>query len=179
MSEFEFLSLLISIVFGLGLTHLVYGLFRHLARRDVTEVHALYTTWAFMVIVLNWWALYQWRDYQPWSFEVFLIVIVWATSFYMVSIALYPPDDRKASLADFDYRWFHWAALATGAIDVVWTATRGALFTPWYYLPFVGHYIVLFALLNAIKAPAFRRVAAWWIVLSILTWAFVVRRFAT
>lgn len=179
MSEFEFLSVLISIVFGLGLTHLLYGLFRHLSRSDLTEVHALHSVWVFFVLVLNWWVLYKWRDYEHWTFDAFLLIVLWSLSFYVMSITLYPPDDRETRTDEFDYRWFYWAALSTCVLDVLWAAMRGTLLQPWYYLPFVGHYIVLFALLNSVKAPAFRRVAAWWIVLSILTWAFVVRRFAT
>ena len=178
MTEFEFLTVLISIVFGLGLTHLLYGLFRHLARGDLTPEHALFSAWVFLVLVLNWWVLYQWRDYQGWSFEVFLLIVLWSLTYYVMAIALYPPDDRDSRVAEFDYRWFFWSAFATGVIDVAWTAVRGMLFTPWYYLPFVGHYIVLFALLNLVRSPAFRRAAAWWLVLSVLTWAFVVRRFA-
>lgn len=177
MSEFEFLSVLISIVFGLGLTHLLYGLFRHLGRRDVTEVHALHTAWVFIVLVLNWWVLYQWRDYRGWSFEVFLLIVLWSLTFYVMSIALYPPDDNEARGTEFDYRWFYWAAIATGVADIVWTAVRGRLFTPWYYLPFVGHYMVLWALLIRLQSRRLERYAARWMLASIMLWAFVVRRY--
>ncbi|MFO1406834.1 MAG: hypothetical protein U1F08_04770 [Steroidobacteraceae bacterium] len=176
MNEFEFLSVLISIIFGLGLTHLLYGLFRHLARRDLDLTHAVLTAWVFMVLVLNWWVLYQWRDYQGWSFEVFLMVVLWALSFYVMSIALYPPDDRDAHTPTSGHTWFFWAALATCVLDIAWTATRGALFEPWYYLPFVGHYAVLFAVMIRVRSATLRRAGAWWMLSSILAWAFIVRR---
>ena len=102
--------------------------------------------------------------------------MLWSLTFYVMSIALYPPDDSQARGGEFDYRWFYWAALATCVLDILWTATRGALLDPWYYLPFVGHYAALFALLIAVRNPALRRAVAWWLLVSILVWAFVVRR---
>ena len=62
-------------------------------------------------------------------------------------------------------------------LDVAWAALRGTLFTPWIYLPFVGHYAALFALLIVARSPALLRAVAWWLLVSMLVWSFVVRRF--
>jgi len=65
----------------------------------------------------------------------------------------------------------------TGLFDILQTAMRGNLFEPWYYLPFVGHYIVLSGAGYFINSGAFHCVLSTWFLVSILTWALVVRRF--
>jgi len=56
---------------------------------------------------------------------------------------------------------------------------RGALFEPWYYLLFVGHYIVLSGIAYFVKSETFHRVVSTWFLVSILCWALIVRRFLT
>jgi hypothetical protein len=179
MSEFEFLSVLVSIIFGLGLTHALSGLFRMAYLRELTERRVLYTIWVFMVLVLNWWVFYGWRDYTAWSFEVFLLIVLWALSFYVLAITLYPPEGttRASGTAWSEYRGFHVAVAATVMLDIAWTALKGNLFTPWYYLPFVLHYVVLGYLAEVVRSHTFRRAVAWWYLLSIVAWALVVRRY--
>jgi len=176
MSEFEFVSVLVSIIFGLGLTHLLSGLFRLAYRRELTERHVVYTGWVFMVLVLNWWVFFGWRNFPSWSFEVFLLIVLWALSFYVLAIALYPLEDTGASGSPVRYRLFHGAIILTVLLDIAWTAAQGKLLTPWYYLPFVGHYAVLAILAEATRSHALKRAIAWWFFVSILVWALVVRR---
>lgn len=61
--------------------------------------------------------------------------------------------------------------------DMLQTAARGGLFTPWFYLPFVCHFVVAGLLAIFIKAAVFHRWLAWYLVTVMMTWAFVVRRF--
>jgi hypothetical protein len=177
VTEFDFLSVLVSIIFGLALTHLLSGQFRFVYQRRMTETHLLYTGWVFMVLVLNWWMLFTWHDYKPWTFDTFLLIVLWAMSFYVLSIALYPPEEIAPDGEPFNYFWFFCAVLGTLAADTAWTAMRGKLFTPWYYLPFVLHYAVLAILAARIKSRMFRRLVAWWFLLSVVAWSLGVRRF--
>ena len=93
MTEFDFLSVLVSIIFGLALTHVLSGQFRFVYHGKMTERHLLYTGWVFMVLVLNWWMLFTWHDFGPWSFDAFLLIVLWSLSFYILAIALYPPEE--------------------------------------------------------------------------------------
>ena len=54
---------------------------------------------------------------------------------------------------------------------------RGALFNPWYYLPFALHYAVLAILAGRTRSRLIRRLVAWWFLLSIVVWSLGVRRF--
>lgn len=65
MSDFEFLSVLVSIVIGLGLTHLLSGLGRAFYARELHRmdpVHVAWTITILFVLVLNWWVFMLWHD---------------------------------------------------------------------------------------------------------------------
>ena len=177
MTEFDFLSVLVSIIFGLALTHVLSGQFRFVYHGKMTERHLLYTGWVFMVLVLNWWMLFTWHDFGPWSFDAFLLIVLWSLSFYILAIALYPPEEVAGMDVPVKYFWFHCGVVATVVLDIVWTGMRGKLFEPWYYLPFALHYAALAILAEVIKSPRFRRVVAQWFLVSIVVWSLGVRRF--
>ena len=94
MSDFEFLSVLISIVIGFGLTHLLAGLGRVFHFRRVNKVDAVHVAWTitvFFLLVLNWWVALLWRDFGEWTFAVFFTIILWTTSMYVLALALCRP----------------------------------------------------------------------------------------
>lgn len=61
--------------------------------------------------------------------------------------------------------------------DILHTAARGVLLTPWYYLPFVLHFAVLSLVAIFTNKPAVYRWITRYFLFSIAVWAFVVRRF--
>jgi hypothetical protein len=126
--------------------------------------------------VLNWWVFFGMRNYSAWSFEVFLLIVLWALSFYVLAIALYPPEDLHLGASPVRYRLFHAAVVVTISLDIAWTAVQGKLLTPWYYLPFVLHYVALAIVAEATESRALQRAIAWWFLVSIVVWALVVRR---
>lgn len=177
MSEFEYLAVFVSMIFGISVTHVLAGAIRSIYRSQIDETHFVLTGFFFLVLVLNWWVGFSWHSHAHWSFDEFLIIVIWAVSHYVASITLYPP--RAAGTEQpFEYRrnWFLWAFAATATLDIIQTAARGELFTPWYYLPFVVHYIAGSLLAIAVDKPWLHRLIAWYFFLSMATWAFLVRR---
>jgi len=177
MTAFEFLSVLISILLGLGLTHVVGGLVRAIHLRQLQEVHVVYTAFTFMVLVLNWWTFFSWHDQALWRFDDFLLLIFWALSFYLLAVTLYPPSVESAPTHDTHHRWFLWALCGACVLDIAQYAVRGELFTTRYYLPFVLQYIGFALLAIMVRSTVLRRAVAWWFLISIVVWSFVVRRF--
>ena len=178
MSEFEFLSVLVSIIFGLGLTHILRGSVGQIFRHQALDLRLAYAGFFVIVLVLNWWVFFSWRNNEVWSFEIFLVLVLWAIAHYVVAITLYRPDDA-ASDSRFQLHLFLLAFVIAGLMDIVQTAMRGALFEPWYYLLFVGHYIALSGVAYFVKSETFHRVVSTWFLVSILCWALIVRRFLT
>ena len=98
MNEFEFLAVFISIVVGLGVTHILYGLARLIHNRGQQQVAVLHFVWTLnvvLILLLNWWVLFLWADYPAWSFDVYLLLIAWAIALYMLAVILYPPDIKN------------------------------------------------------------------------------------
>ena len=182
MSDFEFLSVLVSIVIGLGLTHLLGGLghafyYRHTHKLDAA--HLGWTVAVFFVLVLNWWVFLLWRDFNAWTFSAFFTIIMWTTSMYVMALALYPPGRSQ----DVDYRilfdsnrtWF----LATFTImclfDLLVTYMRDQVIPEPSYLAFVGHLAVIAAIGIIVRKRFFDLASGWYIAIVMILWSFGVR----
>jgi hypothetical protein len=182
MTDFEFLSVLVSIVIGFGLTHLLGGLghayhFRRVSRMDA--VHVAWTIAVFFVLVLNWWVFLLFRSFNTWTFSVFFIVILWTTSFYVLALALYPPRLSR----DVDYRelfesnrtWFLSTFTIMCVLDLIVTFMREQAIPELTYIAFVGHYAIITAVGIGIRNRHYDLAAAWYIAITMALWSFGVR----
>lgn len=178
MNEFEYLAVIVSIIFGISVTHILAGAIRTIYRGRVDETHLVLTAFFFLVLILNWWTGYQWHSQVLWSFDLFLIIIIWSVTHYIAAITLYPPQ-TAGNEYPIEYRrnWFLWAFIGIAVADIVQTAARGDVFTPWFYLPYVLHYIVLALLAIFINKPGAHRWIAWYLLIVTAIWSFAVRRF--
>ena len=178
MSEFEYLAVFVSIVFGISVTHILAGVIRSIYRRQINETHFVLTAFFFLVLILDWWTGFSWEKQEVWSVDLFIVIVMWAVAHYLAAITLYPPESAGVE-QPFEYRrnWFLWAFIGVALMDILQTAARGDLFSPRAYLPFVSHYVVVSSLAIFVNKPQFHRLMAWYLFLSTATWTFVVRRF--
>ncbi len=178
MSEFEYLAVFISIIFGISLTHILAGTIRSIYRKTAEESHLVWTFFILLVMILNWWTAYSWHDQPTWSFDLFVIIIVWSITHYLTAITLYPPQ-AAGSERPFEYRhdWFLWAWISIVLIDILQTVARGDVFSPWYYLPFVLHYALLAFVALIVRKPAYHRWLPWYYLVTLVVWSLIVRRF--
>jgi hypothetical protein len=72
MSQFEYLAVFVSIVFGISVTHILAGVIRSIYRGRIDETHIVLTLFFFVVLILNWWTGYNWHDQEVWSFGLSL-----------------------------------------------------------------------------------------------------------
>lgn len=180
MSEFEYLAVFVSIIFGISVTHILAGVIRSIYQGQRNQTHLVLTAFFFMILIVDWWTGISWRDETDWNFYLFLIIVIWAVSHYVAAITLYPPQTTGIE-HPLEYRstWFFWAFVGVASTDILQTAARGDVFDPPIYLPFVLHYIVVSLFAIFINKSGFHRWMAWYLLISILTWAFVVRLFLT
>ncbi len=179
MSQFEYLAVFISIIFGISLAHVLTGVLRSLYKGIIDDIHLVLTAYFFVVLLINWWTAYSWQSEEVWTFDLFLVVILWSVAHLVAAITLYPPQTAGDSTPlEFRRNWFLWAGvIGTSLMDVIQTAARGELFSPWYYLPFVMQYVVLALLAIRLNNTSLVRWLAWYFLISLTVWSLVVRRF--
>jgi len=182
MTDFEFLSVFVSIVIGFGLTHLLGGLGHAFHFRKISKMDAVHVAWSitmFLIFVLNWWVFLLWRNFDSWTFTAFFIVILWTVSMYVMALALYPPRLSR----DVDYRalfeanrtWFLTTFTAMLILDMIVTAIRERSVPETFFLLYVGHYAVITALGIGIRNRTYDLVAAWYIAVTLVLWSFGIR----
>ncbi|MFV1988845.1 MAG: hypothetical protein ACC682_16355, partial [Gemmatimonadota bacterium] len=170
MSEFEFVAVLISMVIGLGITHLLRGIAQAVHERQETPLDTVHMAWTanvFLQMVLNWWVMFSWHTYDTWSFATFLLLILWAVSLYLLVVFLYPPrkpaSEGWAALYDGNRQWFLSTFATFMVLDIWITGIRGGLFDPPTYLPFVGHYLILTVIGIVVRRRGYHTFLAWYI----------------
>ena len=184
MSSFEFISILMSIVIGLGVTNLLAGLGRAFYRRRETpmdETHIVLTAGTLLLLILQWWVTFKWNTETHWSFDRYLALIIWAVSMYLLTVFLYPPDLSEAEehQARFERNrsGFYSSFIVMCLLDIVQAAIHGDLFHPVWYLPYASHYALLGAGGLCARRRGYDRFFAWYLLITLLIWALVVRRF--
>ena len=91
MDPFSYLSVLISIILALGMTRVLAGVGEMLQARSRRQLYWLHAVWVvnlFLYLVVAWWIFYRRRNQQPWTFFLFIFVLIdppswtWPLSFF-------------------------------------------------------------------------------------------------
>jgi hypothetical protein len=125
MDAFSYLSVLLSIVLGLGLTQILTAVGRLIRHRDRVRVHWLPLLWAGLLLLIYvqvWWSMYGLRLRREWTFLAFVVVLAQtATLYVMAAVALPEEIEVNTDLGayfDRQHRWFFGFFLATLIISV-------------------------------------------------------------
>ena len=182
MTSFEFVTVLVSIIFGLGVTHLLTGLGRAVHLRDRASlwwVHLCWTAAVFFYLALHWWQLFFMSDKTVWNFWVFLYILFHSVLIFMLAVLLYRPDpDGILNLrATFENNrvWFFSVLAVALVVDVGTTTLQGNLWNPWYYLPVYLHLAALAVVGAAYPSLRFHQLLAVYFLAWFLGWGLVVR----
>lgn len=114
MDQFSYLTVLISIILGLGITQLLGGLGRLLQARRRTRLYWPSIAWVGVLLVLHvqtWWAMFGLRALQSWDFLGFVLVLLQPIVLYLLA-ALVLPESSAETATDlrqhyYDHsRWF-------------------------------------------------------------------------
>ena len=93
MSTFEYLSVLLSIIVGLGITHIILGLGRligHASGRSIYWVHLLWALNIALYLVVFWWWAINLRELEEWAFVPFLVVLLEPALLCLAGAILFP-----------------------------------------------------------------------------------------
>lgn len=93
MTDFEFLSVLIGIIVGIGITHLLLSIGRILGETkslNVSSVQLIWTANILMMLVTFWWWAISLRDLQEWIFLQLLFLLFDVSLWCVLAAILYP-----------------------------------------------------------------------------------------
>ena len=120
--EFQYLAVLLSIVLGLGLTQLLTGVGRLVQVRGRVRPYWPPLVWVGLLLLIHvqsWWAMFELRTHQGWTFLQFLVVLLTPICLYLMAALALPDvaeataDGRVLDLRAHYYaqtRWFYGAA---------------------------------------------------------------------
>lgn len=98
MTPFEYVSVLISIILGLGITVLLTGLADIIRNYPVVKVYWPYLIWILIVFILHiqeWWISYSLRSEMEWTLPRFLFVITYPIVLFILAHLLFPQKWTK------------------------------------------------------------------------------------
>ena len=135
MSSFEFLSVLISVVVGLGIANILNGVGRLIHRAGDVAVPAMFVAWTlylFFYMVIYWWTVvFGWQDWQNWNLVFFMFVLAYGVILFLLSVILFPsdmPDDWNPRVHFIGMRrWFFGVFIALVAVEYADSMLKGHL----------------------------------------------------
>jgi hypothetical protein len=131
MGIFEYLGVLISVIMGLGITHLATGAAKLIQHRDDVRLylpHALWTINVLMYILLIWWGMFWWSGHENWYAYQYLFITLYAIVLFFLASMLYPWDmEGDIDVREHFFRnrlWFFGALFLAWCLDIPETVTK-------------------------------------------------------
>jgi phage shock protein PspC (stress-responsive transcriptional regulator) len=110
VTPFEHLSVLISIVIGMGIAQLLYNAHQLVQVRARLRAYWLTTLWFVLIftsLIEWWWALFGLRTTTVWNFFYFLFMLLSPVSMYLAA-AFVLPDEQERNNETIDLRRYYY-----------------------------------------------------------------------
>lgn len=110
MSAFEFVTVLISIILGLGITQLLSGIADLIQQWEKVKLYWPHVLWMLMIFVLHvqeWWLTFPLQTSRTiWHLPLFLFQMLYPISLFIAARILFPAanDESCNNLKDFYFR---------------------------------------------------------------------------
>ena len=127
MDAFSYLSILLSIIVGLGLTQILTAVGRIIRHRDRVRADWLPLLWAAVLLVIYvqvWWSMFGLRHVNEWTFGSFAAILAQTGTLYLMAAVVLPEQvgDQPVDLAayyDQHHQWFFGFLLVTLVVSVI------------------------------------------------------------
>ncbi|MBT8080746.1 MAG: hypothetical protein KJO31_19345 [Gammaproteobacteria bacterium] len=125
MGVFEYIGVLISVIMGLGITHLATGATKLIQHRDEVRFylpHMLWTANILVFILLIWWGMFSWSGHHTWHASEYLFITLYSITAFFLASMLYPWDmARDINVREYFFKnrvWFFGGLLVAWWIDI-------------------------------------------------------------
>ena len=108
MSPFEYITVLVSIILGLGVAQIVTGLAHFLHSGNKVKLYWPHFLWIIMIFFLHiqeWWVFYEYKTFPQWKLLTFIFVILYPIGLFIQARILFPFDnfEEETDLKAFYY----------------------------------------------------------------------------
>jgi hypothetical protein len=109
LSPFEYVVVLTSIILGMGITQLITGFAGIVLRWENVKLywpHLVLIVLIFIIHIQDWWATYALRNNTSWNLPMFLFIVLYPVTLYILARILFPirwspvPVDLRAFFFD-------------------------------------------------------------------------------
>ena len=104
---FEYLTILISVVIGLALTHLLTNLIRIIHNLEHVKPYWVHLMWSATIVLWTisyWWFTFSMSTVREWTLGLFAFVMIYAVLLYVLMALLFPEDIEKEQ--DYEQLYF-------------------------------------------------------------------------
>ncbi|MBY0435983.1 MAG: hypothetical protein K2U26_17975 [Cyclobacteriaceae bacterium] len=109
MTPFEYVSVLVSIILGLGITQIMSGIADLVHQWNKVKLywpHSLWILFIFIMHIQEWWITYELRTYTSWRLPTFLFFILYPVNLFILARILFPISSTEH---DTDMKAFYFA----------------------------------------------------------------------
>jgi hypothetical protein len=111
MTPFEYVTVLISIILGLGITQIVTGVADLVNQQERVKIYWPHLLWVVIIFVLHiqeWWATFELRQFDTWRLPTFLFVVLYPINLFILARLLFPLglSNEVIDLKEFYYKNF-------------------------------------------------------------------------
>ena len=100
MSPFEFVTVLISIILGLGITQIMSGIADLIHQWEKVKLYWPHLLWVMLVFILHvqeWWLVYELKSVTVWRLPYFLFQVLYPISLFILARILFPLQSDEHS----------------------------------------------------------------------------------
>ena len=93
MSSFEYITVLISIVVGLGITQILTGIANLIKKAHKVIIywpHILWILFVLLLLIQDWWLTYELKLFHPWMLPSFLFIMLYPINLFVLARLLFP-----------------------------------------------------------------------------------------
>ncbi len=111
ISGFEYITILISIILGLGITQLLSDVADIFYNSKKIKLYLPHSIWLLVVLFLHvqeWFVIYELKDYPVWKLPTFLFVILYPIILFITAKILFPviEGEEKVNLKEYYFQIF-------------------------------------------------------------------------
>lgn len=128
MNAFEYVTVLISIVLGLGITQILIGVANMIKQYERLTLYWPHVLWVLFVLLLHiqeWWVTYELKTFTPWRLPSFLFIMMYPINLFVLAKLLFPDRflSKAINLRDFyfsNYRKIFSLLVLSGLLSILY-----------------------------------------------------------